>query len=284
MKQKAICILGTHRSGTSMITRIINLMGIYLGEADDLIPPAENINPEGFWENIRIVNIHEEILRELKSSWHSTVPMPSEWWKLPEIEKYKIDLINLIKDKYNSASVWAFKDPRTCIILPLWKEVLNILDVDVEFIIPIRNPLDVAKSLEKRDHFLLSKSICLWYYNMISILEETQGYKRIFIKYDDILEEPTISLKKLSNFLSIDISEEEKSIITNTIKPNLRHSKTSKEELKSVAGEEIAELYNILLKLAENSDSEAILGSYSLKDYKAFSKLIDIHLIDDKSL
>lgn len=31
-KQKVVCILGMHRSGTSMIARVINLMGIYLGK------------------------------------------------------------------------------------------------------------------------------------------------------------------------------------------------------------------------------------------------------------
>jgi len=30
-KSRAICILGMHRSGTSAITRAVNLLGAYLG-------------------------------------------------------------------------------------------------------------------------------------------------------------------------------------------------------------------------------------------------------------
>ena len=35
-----ICIAGMHRSGTSMITRLLNLCGLYLGPKTELSPAA----------------------------------------------------------------------------------------------------------------------------------------------------------------------------------------------------------------------------------------------------
>ncbi|MCW1935103.1 hypothetical protein OMD46_00125 [Pseudomonas sp. MDMC_285] len=43
---KIIVVLGMHRSGTSVVTRTLEALGISLGE--NLMPPAENNNEKGF--------------------------------------------------------------------------------------------------------------------------------------------------------------------------------------------------------------------------------------------
>lgn len=43
-----VCMAGRHRFGTSMVARLLNLRGLYLGEEADLLPPASD-NVEGFW-------------------------------------------------------------------------------------------------------------------------------------------------------------------------------------------------------------------------------------------
>jgi len=45
--QTAICIAGAHRSGTSMLTRLLHACGLYLGEKSALMP-AQADNPDGF--------------------------------------------------------------------------------------------------------------------------------------------------------------------------------------------------------------------------------------------
>ena len=39
-----VCIAGMHRTGTSMVARMLNLCGVYLGKEKDLIP-SEKDNP-----------------------------------------------------------------------------------------------------------------------------------------------------------------------------------------------------------------------------------------------
>jgi hypothetical protein len=39
--QTIVTVLGMHRSGTSLVTRLLNLMGVFLGAADDLMPASE---------------------------------------------------------------------------------------------------------------------------------------------------------------------------------------------------------------------------------------------------
>lgn len=52
----AILISGMHRSGTSALTRILNLLGTELG--NDLLPPHAD-NPHGYWESGAAVALND---------------------------------------------------------------------------------------------------------------------------------------------------------------------------------------------------------------------------------
>ena len=56
-----ICVTGMHRSGTSLVTRILNLLGVYLGEPEELLPAAAD-NRAGFWERTDIVTLNDDVL------------------------------------------------------------------------------------------------------------------------------------------------------------------------------------------------------------------------------
>ena len=78
-RSRAILVLGMHRSGTSAITRVLNLLGVELGA--HLMPAAAGNNEGGFWEHMRVVEIHEALLHALGRSWHDLRPLPSEWMR-----------------------------------------------------------------------------------------------------------------------------------------------------------------------------------------------------------
>jgi hypothetical protein len=66
--QTAVCIAGAHRSGTSMLTRLLHACGLYLGPESALMP-AQADNPEGFWEHLGFVAVNDELLNELGGAW-----------------------------------------------------------------------------------------------------------------------------------------------------------------------------------------------------------------------
>jgi hypothetical protein len=61
---RIVCVLGMHRSGTSVVTRVLNLLGVFLGPEDRLIRPATD-NPRGFWEHGPIMRLNQRILARL---------------------------------------------------------------------------------------------------------------------------------------------------------------------------------------------------------------------------
>ncbi|WP_262338127.1 hypothetical protein [Lactiplantibacillus plantarum] len=52
--KQAVLILGSGRSGTSVMTKCVNLMGISLG-TDNLLAPSKRINPKGYFENKDVI-------------------------------------------------------------------------------------------------------------------------------------------------------------------------------------------------------------------------------------
>ena len=75
-RKKLIVVLGMHRSGTSAITRGLICLGVQLGNR--LIPPIEGNNDKGFWEDIDLNNLNNEILETIYKEWHYFVSIQQE--------------------------------------------------------------------------------------------------------------------------------------------------------------------------------------------------------------
>jgi hypothetical protein len=284
IKSKAVCILGMHRSGTSVLTRLINLLGAEIGDNDKLMKGVEENNPEGFWEHSEIVLIHNKILATLYSSWDATMVLPDNWWKFKEIVPFREQLIKVIKKDFIDKKLWLWKDPRTCILLPLWQEILEEMNIEVNYIISLRNPVDVAASLSKRDNFIVDKSLGIWSLYTLSALFWTNNCKRIVVHYDSLLENWEVVLREISNEFNIPwpVNDEEfKASIASFLKPNLRHSKTDFERLQQ--NEQVSTVVLLAYKLCLDAESNhGLLYSNSFKqeiidlytNYLMYSKLI----------
>jgi len=196
-KQKVVCILGMHRSGTSAVARIVNLLGVDLGSPEVLAFEPAHDNAKGHWENTEIASINEAIFRNYHGSWHEPPTFPTAWELSPELAGLRADAERLIKDQFAHSSLWGWKDPRTCLTLPFWRQLLS----EVHYILCLRNPVDVASSLEHRDQFLSEKSFHLWATYVSSALQYTEGKPRIVVFYQDVVDDSATEFSRLAQFL-----------------------------------------------------------------------------------
>lgn len=241
-----------HRSGTSAITGALSLLGVYPGEVERLLSPAKD-NPKGFWEHAQIVDLHERLLRCFSRSWDDIRPLPREWWNRPEVNVFREELKELIKREFSGYSLWMWKDPRTCLLLPLWMQVLRDLAVNVSFVIALRHPLDVAASLKRRDGFLDAKSFALWYLYNLSALYWTLGYKRLIVSYERVLDNGEKCLRSIAENFDIpwpqDDGEFSKSL-SEFLAPELCHSRrgSASQELGESLPAHVEFLYKRLIE------------------------------------
>lgn len=205
--KKIIVVLGMHRSGTSAITRGLQALGIELGNR--LLPPIEGINDKGFFEDIEFNAFNIEILEVIKSDWHYLSPIEAIDIETLRRKGYFLRAIELIREKVADTPTFGFKDPRVAKLLPFWKEVFAHCGFDVRYVIAIRNPLSVVKSLAKRDSFDFEKSYLLWLGHVLSSLSVVEESKHVLVDYDRLMNAPEEELKRIAQYLDLPIKQGE---------------------------------------------------------------------------
>ena len=191
-----VCVLGMHRSGTSLLTRILNLIGLYLGSEQVSIQPAED-NPKGHWEHSDIVSLNDAILKRYGGSWDEPPLLPTDWETASLLDDLRQRAQVLIEDQFAGVHLWGWKDPRTCLTLPFWQQLLP----EMRYLICLRNPWDVARSLQHRNSFSAEKSSSLWFRYVNSAFEHSEGKRRLVVFYEDLMDNCLRELQRLSDFL-----------------------------------------------------------------------------------
>lgn len=157
-----VLVLGMHRSGTSLATAILQDLGAKLSE--DLVEPNE-FNERGYFESASVMQIHDDILKVLGSSWRMpalTTPFPDQWWRTDAVAPYRRHLRRLIERQTAQGGTWAVKDPRCSRLLPLWNDLFDELAVQARYVLSYRAPSQVAASLHRRDGIARGLSDVLW--------------------------------------------------------------------------------------------------------------------------
>ncbi|MCD6375116.1 MAG: glycosyltransferase, partial [Caldisericaceae bacterium] len=212
-----LIISGMHRSGTSLLARALNQLGVYLGPQEKLIPAAED-NPEGFWEHIGFLKINEELLYNFGGAWDFIPKFPENWQDLPELEPF-YDRANGLISEFKDRPLWGWKDPRNSLTLPFWKKLLP----DAKLVFMIRHPLEVANSLNKRNFFSILNGLNLWKKYNEHWLNAAENSNICVVHYESILFNPEKELKRIAEKLQLDFTSGQWEEAKSVIKPNLKH-------------------------------------------------------------
>ncbi|RAN77081.1 hypothetical protein B5P43_20415 [Bacillus sp. SRB_336] len=199
-RRQAILIIGMHRSGTSALTRVINLHGVPLGS--ELLGRAFD-NEAGFWENQRVVNLHEQLLADLGSSWDDTRELREGWFDDALTAAYDDELAALIEDEFGDARIWAVKDPRLCRLLPLWLKTLSRLDIEPKLIFALRHPAEVVGSLMRRNELSAAEASLLWLRHLAEPVEASHGIPACTVDYDHLLGDWREGMRRIGSTLHV---------------------------------------------------------------------------------
>ncbi|HQV69654.1 MAG TPA: glycosyltransferase [Thermoflexales bacterium] len=244
-----ICITGMHRSGTSMIARMLNICGVYLGKPDELMPPAAD-NPDGFWEHLGFRQLNDDILALNGAAWdfppNPGLPINSD----PDINSRATKLVK----NFSSWQIWGWKDPRVSLTLPLW----NNLAPTTRYVICLRHPLAVSKSLSQRGSSSLLFGLQLWEKYFTAILMNTDARQRVVVDYDALIEDPVRQLSRMLQKLGVETSESKFDQAINSVKPLSRHHLSDASYTLSPY---IHQIYTALL----DESKDAYLSETSLK-------------------
>lgn len=177
-------VLGMHRSGTSAVVRLLNLMGCHVGPEDMLLGTNQD-NPVGYWERMDVLTLNQKILAAFGACAYRVGHLEPEVLAsraLPELE----GMGRRILERLEPHRPWVAKDPRMCLTLPFWKKLLAAPIC----VLVYRSPLQVARSLETREGLPTPYAIALWEKYNLSALEHARGLPRTLISHRELMERP----------------------------------------------------------------------------------------------
>lgn len=137
-EQKVVIIVGMHRSGTSLTASLVQNAGLQIGER--IVGPAQG-NPRGHFEDRDFLDFHQSVMNRLGMSFLAQQPVDRSALLPEEVNNAK----RLLQSRA-AKDLWGWKDPRTCLFLSLWEQLLP----DAKYIIVYRHPLEVILSLIRR--------------------------------------------------------------------------------------------------------------------------------------
>ncbi|MBL8299221.1 MAG: hypothetical protein JNN30_12860 [Rhodanobacteraceae bacterium] len=200
----AILVLGMHRSGTSALTRVLNLCGVDLGA--HLLPPAADNNESGFWEHADAVDLHERLLFQLGRSWSDARSLPSGWLQSPAAATAAQRIAALITDQFTGSPLWAVKDPRLCRFVPLWTQALAAAGIGVKVVFALRHPDEVIASLSRRDGIVAHEAGLLLLDHFFEAALATVGHPRCVVTFQALMDDWRGCVARIARELDIELA------------------------------------------------------------------------------
>lgn len=189
--KKGIIVFGMHRSGTSLATKIIAMMGCDTGPEQNMIYP-DIYNPKGYWENIDIVKLNDRLLYAIDCSW----------WKISSIDVFRAAEAEKTSfrqgfsealSRYNPDKHWVLKDPRLLLTYPLWHNIPE----NYHIVFVNRHPLEIALSILNRNQMPIYQGLTLWEFYILKYAQILSTIPFTVVQYDDLIHATEDAVSKL---------------------------------------------------------------------------------------
>lgn len=244
-----VMIAGMHRSGTSMITRLLNLAGVQLGPTQDLLQAMPD-NPTGYWESRSLMMVNDELLNLFGGAWDHPPELPVGFELDPRAQALLEQAAQALEPLQTAGgNAWGWKDPRNSITFAFWRQLVP----DAKMVLCLRNPLEVHSSLRARGGYSTAHfSMHLWRTYNRAALAATQASERVVTHYDSYFIDAPRELERVLGELGLPSSPEMAMVASSHLRTDLRHDRRSLADLEdeSAVTEEDLDLYEQLCREA----------------------------------
>jgi hypothetical protein len=238
-----IITTGMHRSGTSLISSLVQRAGIHIGEK---LLVASSANPRGFFEDVDFFEFHDQLLHERGQTY---VHIDRDFTFEPTA--MEAEHARQLLAARSHRPVWGWKDPRTSLFLPFWQQLLP----DAHFLFVYRHPIDVLLSLLRRGEFDTHPSFMAglnaWHiYNSNILAIRNQCPNRcMLVNIDGVVKQPATFFDLLQRKLHLDAGVDPKAF------DQIFHAnELQKTSFPPELGITLAKLYPGLLELYQQLD------------------------------
>ncbi len=251
-KNEIAIVLGMHRSGTSVLAKLLIDLGYDPGE--NLMPASEE-NPLGYFEDLIIHDLNNRILDFLFLRWDQIEDVSNRRIDLAVDlvwENFGQESTGIIEQKLGKSGKIMIKDPRLTILLKFWLKVLDQFKAQKHYFLAVRNPLEVSASLNKRNNMSEKNALQLWYYYNYSCLTDLDE-RLCIVRFGKLISDPENEVNRILNHIHVKHRNTE-NLLNNFVnsfvdKKQIHHHSTARELINKTANiPEIESLYDFLIK------------------------------------
>lgn len=204
-QRSLVLVAGSGRSGTSLFAGILQRFGFHVPLPE---VPADDSNPRGFAESQWVVDLHARLLERARVQVSDA--RPAAWARTADVcldDAVERQLRTWLAGHFEEAEHILIKDPRLSWFLPLWRRCAEEIGVSPRFVTMLRHPAAVVESKRK------------WYGTWQGDVSRTAGWinqtlfteratrdaPRVFVRYDDLLEDWTRTVGAVGEALDLAI-------------------------------------------------------------------------------
>jgi len=238
-----IAVVGMHRSGTSMTMRVLNLLGVEVGGQEQLRGPSIE-NPDGYWEHADLMYVNVELLRRLGGDGRHVPDLPDDWPNdaaFNDLRRQASELLGQIGER----GPWGWKDPRTTVTLPFWRQLVP----DLRVVMCVRHPLEVFDSLRQRHPCLTRKEGLAWWTRFYEVFEENRGDTPVLVTdYAAWHHDAQAEAERVCKFVGLEADPDAVHAAAASVRVGLYRNRRSERDLRSRGvPENVRRLYARLL-------------------------------------
>ncbi|RAZ82628.1 hypothetical protein DPM33_34485 [Mesorhizobium hawassense] len=259
-KRKTILILGMHRSGTSILGGMVNALG---AAGPHSLMAADSHNPTGYWESLRLNAATNDLLAAAGSGWHDWLPLDPDWMASGAARGHRHKIKGILASEFGDEALFFIKEPRICRFLPWMSSILAEMRIDTVALLPIRNPLEVAHSIERRDGFPVAGSLLVWLRHVLDAELHSRHMPRCFMLHEDLLADWQGQLTRAGR--AIDLAwpirpGQARSEVESFLSQELHHERCTIDDLRNHpdAPPVVVDAYAILRAMASDGDSQGL--------------------------
>ncbi|WP_017931046.1 glycosyltransferase [Robiginitomaculum antarcticum] len=251
-----IVIIGMHRSGTSALTGVLTRLGA--SEPNNPLP-ANEFNSRGYGESRGVTQLNDRMLQSVGAGWTDLAEVTKEEERILKSENFAEEILNVIKDEYAADKIIALKDPRISRIANFWSDALKQNEAFApKYLISLRHPNEVAKSLNHRDNMNLERGLALWLRYNLDAEFQTRREVRCFVRYESLLtdwEQEFSRIKKQVELRDFNVTKKTRERVDSFLSKDLKNHESDIE--RSASATELVslseEVYEILSSAASSN-------------------------------
>jgi hypothetical protein len=236
------------RSGTSALARVLSLCG---GSLPAQILPANEANPEGYWEPAEADRIDEAFLFANGSTWFDpSFQLQGEVNISPPEREAFIHRVSQLLMTWPRGNFLVVKEPRITALADLWFEAAQRQELAVKVVLPVRHPEEVIASLIRRDRMSRELATMLWLKYTLLAERQSRAVPRVFVSYRTLLDDWRGQFARISKGLSLPTGNVDSRAINSFLRPDLYRERYDDREAWDTGPLPLAKTFAIMLAAA----------------------------------